>query len=169
MIVLGQKLVQLTMPGVPDIYQGCELVDRSLVDPDNRRPVDYERRRALLASLDDGTPPQGLDAEKLLVTSRALRLRRSRPDVFAGASLPFDAGTPHVVAFGRGGSGTPDEVSVITVVTRLPTRVDEPPEGTLSLPAGDWTDALTGRTSSVHVALPDLLADYPVALLTREA
>src|ERR1700736_5375686 len=90
---LGAKLVQLTMPGVPDVYQGCELTGLSLVDPDNRRPVDYVRRQSLLADLDAGRldaasspdpdPVARLDAAKLLVTSRALRLRRDHPDWFA--------------------------------------------------------------------------------------
>ncbi|MGN6246390.1 MAG: malto-oligosyltrehalose synthase, partial [Motilibacteraceae bacterium] len=80
--VLGQKLVQLTMPGVPDVYQGTELVDLSLVDPDNPRPVDYARRRELLARLDSGERPRDVDEEKLLVVSRALRLRREHPEWF---------------------------------------------------------------------------------------
>ena len=159
------------MPGVPDVYQGCELVDRSLVDPDNRRPVDFTRRRSLLACLDAGATPSSLDpadrldAEKLLVTSRALRLRRDRPEVFAGAYVPFETGTPHAVAFGRGGSGSPDEVSVLVVASRLSATLSGPPPGTLTLPPGDWTDALTGLASSLSVALPDLLAAFPVALL----
>ena len=76
---LGAKLVQLTMPGVPDVYQGCELTARSLVDPDNRRPVDYQRRRRLLAAVRAGQEVVGLDAEKLLLTTRALQLRRGSP------------------------------------------------------------------------------------------
>src|SRR6185369_10081333 len=87
---LGAKLVQLTMPGVADVYQGCELTGLSLVDPDNRRPVDYQRRRRLLDAL-DSAPDQaaGLDAEKLLVTSRALWLRRDHPDWFGGSYTPL--------------------------------------------------------------------------------
>ena len=81
---LGMKLVQLTMPGVADVYQGCELAGLSLVDPDNRRPVDFGHRRQLLAALDAGEAAAGLDAEKLLVTSAALRLRRRHPDWFTG-------------------------------------------------------------------------------------
>src|SRR5262249_23295987 len=89
---LGAKLVRLTMPGVPDLYQGCELAGLSLVDPDNRRDVDFARRRGMLADLDAGrldadgpADPQAdlvarLDAAKLLVTARALRLRRDHPD-----------------------------------------------------------------------------------------
>src|SRR5690242_21690503 len=85
---LGAKLVQLTMPGVADVYQGCELTGFALVDPDNRRLVDYGLRRGLLAAQDgpgSARPVAAteLDAEKLLVTSRALRLRRDRPGWFA--------------------------------------------------------------------------------------
>src|SRR3712207_829373 len=83
---VSQKLLQLTMPGVPDVYQGTELWDFSLVDPDNRRPVDYALRRKLLASLDAGDMP-ALDesgAAKLLVVSRVLRGRRDHPEWFAG-------------------------------------------------------------------------------------
>src|SRR3712207_5643356 len=82
---LSSKLLQLTMPGVPDVYQGTELWDSSLVDPDNRRPVDYPLRRGLLASLDGGAVPTVDDTgtAKLLVVSRALRARRARPGLFA--------------------------------------------------------------------------------------
>ncbi len=72
------------MPGVPDVYQGSELWDLSLVDPDNRRPVDFAARRELLARIDDGwlPPIDDTGAAKLLVTARALRLRRQRPELF---------------------------------------------------------------------------------------
>ena len=79
---LTTKLVQLTLPGVPDIYQGCELVDLSLVDPDNRRAVDYQARAHRLAALDAGDPPQGLSDEKLRVTAAAVRTRREHPEWF---------------------------------------------------------------------------------------
>src|SRR5205823_8048395 len=92
---LSQKLIQLTMPGVPDVYQGSELWDSSLVDPDNRRPVDFELRRAMLARLADGPPPR-LDrsgAAKLLVVTRSLTLRRDRPEAFTGYT-PLSAAGP---------------------------------------------------------------------------
>ena len=84
---LGQKLVQLAMPGVPDLYQGSELWDLSLVDPDNRRPVDFDRRRDLLARIDGGWLPELDDSggAKLLIVTRALRLRRDRPELFGGS------------------------------------------------------------------------------------
>ncbi len=84
---LSQKLVQLTMPGAPDVYQGTEFWEDSLVDPDNRRPVDFARRRAALAELDhDPTPPpiDDLGRAKLWLVARTLRLRRDRPDLFTG-------------------------------------------------------------------------------------
>lgn len=171
--VLGQKLVQLTMPGVPDVFQGTEVVDLSLVDPDNRRPVDFGRRRARLAALDAGARPSGLDDEKLLVTSRALRLRREHPDWFVGPATTYaavPASTGIAVAFGR---GTEDGVHVVTVATRLPvalTRLGGWGDHTVVLPEGTWTDVLTGHelvTGGGGVHLAELLADLPVALLVR--
>ncbi|MCU1536672.1 MAG: maltooligosyl trehalose synthase, partial [Humibacillus sp.] len=100
--VLGQKLVQLTMPGVPDVYQGTDLLDLSLVDPDNRRPVDYDERRRRLARLDAGSAPADLHDEKLLVTTSALRARREWPECFVGPEARYEAletTSPHAVAF----------------------------------------------------------------------
>ncbi|MQA27668.1 MAG: malto-oligosyltrehalose synthase, partial [Micromonosporaceae bacterium] len=163
---LGQKLVQLTMPGVPDTYQGTELWDNSLVDPDNRRPLEFAARRELLARLDSGWLP-GLDhtgAVKLLVTCRALRLRRDAPALF-NAYRPLEARGPaadHVIAFDRGGA--------IVVATRLPVCLERSGgwrDTTLPLPSGEWRDALTGRSWRGDAPLTDLLARYPVALLAR--
>ena len=144
---LGQKLVQLTMPGVPDLYQGSELWDLSLVDPDNRRPVDFGRRRELLARIDGGWLP-GVDesgAAKLLVVTRALRLRRDRPALFGGyrALAAEGPAAGHAVAFARGGD------RLVAVATRLPVGLqrDGGWRGTvLPLPGGaGWTDVLTGQ------------------------
>ena len=101
--VLAAKLLQLCLPGVPDTYQGCEVVDLSLVDPDNRRPVDYAVRVARLARLDDGSGAVDLDDEKLLTTARALRLRRRAPEVFGeGASYdPLPSTSEHALGFVR--------------------------------------------------------------------
>jgi len=165
-VVLGQKLVQLTMPGVPDVYQGTELVDLSLVDPDNRRPVDFVERRARLARLDAGGQPGDLDDEKLLVTSRALRLRRDRPGLAGAEYTALATGTPHAVGFLRG----PD---VAAVVTRFPTALASTGGfggAVLHLPVGTWTDLLTGAVVAAGQAgapLAGLLARLPVALLTR--
>ncbi|MEV8378375.1 malto-oligosyltrehalose synthase [Kribbella sp. NPDC056861] len=161
---LGQKLVQLTMPGVPDVYQGTELVDLSLVDPDNRRPVDYGQRIERLAHLDAGARPRGLAEEKLLVTSKALRLRRQNPEAFVGSYKPLPTSSGHAVAFGRGDS-------VVTIATRLPValyRLGGWGDSTVVLPEGDWKDVLTGRSVGSGAArIHDLLDELPVALLTR--
>jgi (1->4)-alpha-D-glucan 1-alpha-D-glucosylmutase len=166
---LAQKLLQLTMPGVPDVYQGTELWDHSLVDPDNRRPVDYDARRALLARLDEGWVP-GVDetgAAKLLVVSRALRLRRDSPELFTGYSPVAATGSAarNVVAFDRGGA--------VTVATRLPVALAATGWGdtALALPTGAWRDVLTGErvvADAAGVPVGDLLARLPVALLVRD-
>ncbi len=177
--VLGQKLVQLTMPGVPDVYQGTDLVDLSLVDPDNRRLVDYADRRDRLARLDAGGAPADLSDEKLLLTAAALRTRRDRPECFTGEAAtyePLASGSEHAVAFGR---GTFDGVEVVTVVTRLAGRLADAGgfgDATLDLPEGQWSDVLSGRTlAGGRARLASLVggeADgagdaLPVALLVR--
>ncbi|GGP84584.1 malto-oligosyltrehalose synthase [Saccharothrix coeruleofusca] len=166
---LGQKLVQLTAPGVPDVYQGTELWDLSLVDPDNRRPVDYGLRRRLLARLQQGWLPEVDDsgAAKLLVVHRALRLRRERPELFRGYRPVRAEGeaAEHAVAFERTG--------LITVATRLPVGLARSGgwrDTVLPLPPGEWTDVLTSRPVSApsgSVRLAELLDHYPVALLVR--
>ncbi|MEV0325734.1 malto-oligosyltrehalose synthase [Micromonospora echinospora] len=170
---LGQKLVQLAMPGVPDTYQGTELWDNSLVDPDNRRPVDFAVRRELLARLDAGwrPPVDASGAAKLLVVSRTLRLRRDRPDLF-GDHRPVPAHGPaaeHAVCFDTGGA--------LAVATRLPVGLDQRGgwgDTSVSLPVHDLTELFTGRVyAGGRVPLADLLGAYPVALLaptdSREA
>ncbi len=166
---LGQKLVQLTLPGIADVYQGTEAVVLSLVDPDNRRPVDHAALAARLERLDGGGTPRDLDDEKLLVTSRALRLRRERPEWFSGPGAghePLPSGSAHVLGFVRGGQ-------VVTLATRLPATLAR--EGgwgpaRVALPAGGWRDLLTGAGPfEGQVAAGDLLTRLPVALLVREA
>lgn len=166
---LTAKLLQLTAPGVPDVYQGSELWERSLVDPDNRRPVDFGLRRKLLARLDGGElpPVDESGAAKLLVTSRALRLRRDRPELFT-RHLPLvaaGAASGHVIAFDRGGA--------IAVATRLPIGLENAGGwGVTELlaPEGTWRDALTGRVvEGGRLPLATLLERYPVALLVRES
>jgi (1->4)-alpha-D-glucan 1-alpha-D-glucosylmutase len=166
---LSQKLLQLTMPGVPDVYQGTELWDFSLVDPDNRRPVDYALRRKLLADLDAGEVPAVDDTggAKLLVVSRVLRARRDHPEWFDGYAPVEVTGSAaaHVVAFDRGG--------VVAVATRLPVSLAA--EGwadtALQLPNGAWRDLLTGErfvSDIAGIAVDRLLARLPVALLVRD-
>jgi (1->4)-alpha-D-glucan 1-alpha-D-glucosylmutase len=173
---LGAKLVQLTMPGVADVYQGCELGAFSLVDPDNRRLVDFARRRRLLAALGTGPPAGGpavLDVDKLLVTSAALRLRREHPGWFAGDYRPLAAEGPaarHAVAFLRGpSSGQGPGGPAVTVATRLPgglRRRGGWADTVLPLPAGPWRDVLTGAThAGPRPLLSALTKRLPVALL----
>lgn len=170
---LAQTLLKLTAPGVPDVYQGCELWDSSLVDPDNRRPVDYERRRRLLAELEGLGPEEVLERmgegmPKLWLLRQALRLRRRHPEAFAGgedgAYRPLAARgerAEHVVAFSRGGR-------VVAVAPRLALTLQRSGWGetTLALPPGRWRDELAGRSFSGEVRLRDLLAGFPVALLS---
>ncbi|MET3705644.1 (1-_4)-alpha-D-glucan 1-alpha-D-glucosylmutase [Arthrobacter sp. UYEF6] len=171
---LSLKMLQLTMPGVPDVYQGTEFWDRSLADPDNRRAVDFERRETALAALDAGTLPADFrdEAAKLLVTSRALRLRRDRPELFQGYRPVLASGpaADHLVAFDRGedSTGRGATPGALTLATRLPCGLER---------AGGWRDtvvelstamcdALTGRTHGPGpVPVADILRPYPVALL----
>lgn len=164
---LSAKLIQLTMPGVPDVYQGTEFRDGSLTDPDNRRPVDFQARTAALAELDTGARPEFTEeTAKLLVVSRALRLRRDRPELFGGYGPLHASGAAaeHVVAFSRGADGP----GAITVATRLPKRLAR--EGgwrdtAIDLPV-NCHDELTGTTYDAgSVAVATLLEHYPVALL----
>jgi (1->4)-alpha-D-glucan 1-alpha-D-glucosylmutase len=169
---LAQVLLKLTCPGVPDTYQGTELWDRSLVDPDNRRPVDFARRHRLLGEL-EGMPvatvmergDEGLP--KLWVITRALALRRGRPAPFGpdGAYTPLAVEGPaadHAVAFSRGGE-------VVTVVPRLLLkRRGEWGDTRVVLPAGAWRNELTGEDVTGGPApVGPMLAKFPVALLSR--
>jgi (1->4)-alpha-D-glucan 1-alpha-D-glucosylmutase len=171
--VLAAKLLQLCLPGVPDVYQGAELVTDSLVDPDNRRPVDFDRRRGMLADLDAaGTARTGsLDEEKLLVTARALRLRRRRPAAFGagGTYAAVQTSTGHATGFVRGDQG---DDSVASVVTRAPARLAAAggwgDDDRVTLPPGSWTDVLTGATHrGGEISCRDLFGALPVALLER--
>jgi (1->4)-alpha-D-glucan 1-alpha-D-glucosylmutase len=134
-VALAQTLLKLTVPGLPDIYQGDELWALSLVDPDNRRPVDWEGRREALAALRGGAPPTG-ETAKLHLVSAALDLRRRRPEPFAGDYTPIPAGED-VVAFLRG-----DAVLVAVAIRDGATGAGgwELPAGA----AGRWRDVLTG-------------------------
>jgi (1->4)-alpha-D-glucan 1-alpha-D-glucosylmutase len=133
---LRQTALKLTVPGLPDIYQGDELVALSLVDPDNRRPVDWSRRRQLLAALRE---PADADERKLWLMRELLALRARHPEAFAGGSYtPLDAG-PDAVAFARG-----DDVVVAMPVRKHGLEGFEPP-------AGEWRpvvepDRLAGIT-----------------------
>lgn len=160
---LGQKLVQLTMPGVPDVYQGTEIWEDSLVDPDNRRPPDFAAIGDQLTALSGPPAVDATGAAKLWVTATTLRTRRDHPDLFTDYT-PLQAAGPaadHLIGFDRGGA--------ITLATRLPITLAAAGgwgETTLSL-AGTWTDALCGAEHSGTVRVADLLHRLPVALLTR--
>ncbi len=166
---LSAKLIQLTAPGVPDVYQGSEFWEMSLVDPDNRRAVDFDERRAALKRIDAGEKPSidETGAAKLLVTATALRLRRERSELFGGYTPLRATGeaADHVVAFDRGGA--------ITVATRLPLGLDKAGgwgDTTVEIGRGSVRDAITGRRfEGGSLRLGDVLSDYPVALLTVDA
>lgn len=169
---LSQMLIKVLAPGIPDVYQGTELWDFSLVDPDNRRPVDYGLRQQALAELDRSTVSELWDARedgriKLFVLRQALTLRGRQPECFeAGASYtPRQAigrRADRVVAFQRG-------AKVIAVAARWFARFGSDFEGTtLSLPAGLWRNVLTGGPPhSGEVSVLDLLGPLPVAALER--
>ncbi len=198
---LGQQLLKLTAPGVPDIYQGTEMLDFSLVDPDNRRPVDYDLRKWLLYEMRDGkrttadwleellqTLPDG--RTKLHLTSRTLHFRREYADLFrTGDYTPLEATggmNDHIIAYAR----TDSTAEAITVVPRLTARLLGGTVG--ALPLGDiWGDAMlplpdvaagatyrnmltdeavmvVERDGITGVALAEVLASFPVALLARE-
>ncbi|MFB7861742.1 malto-oligosyltrehalose synthase [Streptomyces sp. NPDC056069] len=156
--ILGTALVQLTMPGVPELYQGTEREYRALVDPDNRAPFAV-----------------GADDDKTALVRAALRLRRAYPESFgpSGTYAPLSAtgpAAPHCLAFGRADR-------VLTAVTRLSLRLAEAggwQDTSLALPAGRWVDALDGIREftggpDTPVKLAELFEARPVALLVRES
>jgi (1->4)-alpha-D-glucan 1-alpha-D-glucosylmutase len=195
---LSQVLLKLTAPGVPDIYQGTELWDLSLVDPDNRRPVDFELRERMLTELEaalEADPRRGPGVEalsaavesglpKLWLLRQALHLRRRRPELFAPEATYRGLQTSgraadHVVAFSRG-------EGLATVVPRLPLKLARGRVGArlvapasrwadtrVELPRGLWHDVLTGDDHRVAgaragLAVSRVLGRFPVALLERE-
>jgi (1->4)-alpha-D-glucan 1-alpha-D-glucosylmutase len=171
-VSLAQVTLLLTCPGVPDLYQGTEVWDLSLVDPDNRRQVDYDHRERLLSDVrgigpaqamarpDDGTP-------KLWLIARLLDERRRRPDLFESTSYaPLAAvGTkaPHVVSFVRD--------RLLVIVPRLLIGLAGDWAGTtLELPRGRWKNVLAGaeHDGGAPIALDQLLHSFPVAVLARD-
>jgi (1->4)-alpha-D-glucan 1-alpha-D-glucosylmutase len=155
-IALGMLALKLTAPGVPDIYQGDELPLRALVDPDNRRQVDWKWHRAMLSRLQGGSPPDRKTL-KLWLTTRLLQLRIRRPHAFwDGGYEPLDAGE-HAVAFLRGGE-------VLVVVA---TRAAVPDGDCIRGAEGSWRDVLGGgtRTLSAEEPLNTLLGAQGVAVL----
>jgi (1->4)-alpha-D-glucan 1-alpha-D-glucosylmutase len=173
---LGQTLLKLTAPGVPDVYQGDELWALSLVDPDNRRAVDWDRRREALAELRAGAEPTR-ETIKIFLIHRALPLRARRPEAFAGGHTPVEAGE-RCCAFLRGGP-RPGEAAAPAHEAPSPavlaaTAMRPGIEGiALDLPdaaSGRWRDALSGAELDLRGKVPlerICFGDWPVALLER--
>jgi (1->4)-alpha-D-glucan 1-alpha-D-glucosylmutase len=143
---------------VPDYYQGTEIFDFSLVDPDNRRPVDYALRKRLLAR--NGHP-------KLRIIREGLELRRKFPALFHGGTyLPLDGGE-HIIAFALRAGGK----TLIAIAPRLFAKVTSWGDAGVALPQGfpaAYRNVLAGRrvrAEDGHLRLADLLSDFPVALL----
>jgi (1->4)-alpha-D-glucan 1-alpha-D-glucosylmutase len=191
---LAQTLLKFTAPGVPDTYQGAELWDYSLVDPDNRRPVDYDKRARLLEELHSRAHDAVELARelvehredgriKLYVLARALRFRRERPELFAGRYLPIDVVGPragHVFCFARLAGDSCALVLVPRLVATLMGSDERPPLGPQvwaetalilppDLPAARWDNVFTGEAFDTPAdrALPiaQVLGPFPVALL----
>lgn len=174
---LSQTLIKLTVPGVPDIYQGCELWDESLVDPDNRRPVDYELRRRLLEGLEQQSTRQIIAAmdqglPKLWVTRQALAARETCPDCFGpgGAFSPVlaEGDRPDaVVAYQRG------ERALVIAPRRTVDIADWAGQTRIKIPAGRWRDVMTGRdietSQSLSISVSELWHEFPVCLLIEKA
>jgi (1->4)-alpha-D-glucan 1-alpha-D-glucosylmutase len=168
---LALTLLRVAGPGVPDTYQGTELLDLSLVDPDNRRPVDYQHRRDALAAVRDASPADlrrgWADSRlKLLVLTRALRARRAQPGLFVGGDyIPLRAGDDRIVAFARRAR----HEWAVALASRFTTR--GPARGLVTLPPGAptrWRDAFTGTIVDVpsgEISLETALRELPVALL----
>ena len=193
---LSRTVIHLASPGVPDLYQGDELWNFALVDPDNRRPVDYERRRRLLEEVERGDASEAGVREaflrelvaspedgrlKLHVVRAALAARRSRPGPFRSRDYrPLEAdgrAAGRIVAFGRGEG----KERMIAIVPRWLGRLDGAPtdsrhwSGTvLRLPQGwpgRWRCALSGRALGVGeqgLAMAEVFGILPVALLLAE-
>ena len=170
---LSQLALKCTAPGVPDVYRGTEGADLSLVDPDNRRPVDWEARRTALDALGPLVDDPSVAAVRdlfdtpdprayLYLTTRLLRWRRTHPDLVAAEGYvdltPEGMGADDWLAFGRftGPEDEPD-AALLTVVSRHPLTRDSDAPATLPLPdalaARTWTDVLTGASVETDAAL----------------
>jgi len=182
---LTQTLLKLTSPGVPDIYQGNEIWDYSLVDPDNRRPIDYKRRREMLGSLGTATPRELLEnwpngRIKMFLTQRALQFRRKNTDLFQrGEYLPLSASGTFAeccVSFAR----KLDDRWIIVMAPRLSSRIGFPPIGdqwkdtTIEAPEAlsmkGARELFTNRGIEVHdrqIRLADSMSILPFALMTN--
>lgn len=183
---LSQTLIKITSPGIPDFYQGTELWDLSLVDPDNRRPVDFIQREAFLDAIQSATAselmPKLLEKPqdgqiKLFLIVQALKVRNQFKSVFlSGEYIPLEATgkfKDHIVAFAR----KDGDRMVVTIAPRFFTRLIQPdqlPIGeiwedtAIELPASGWKDAISETEhAGSAIALKDVLKNFPVALLTH--
>lgn len=173
--VLGARTLQLTMPGIPDTYQGCEALNLSLVDPDNRRPVDYSADARALAA--DNSWGADLSDDKITLVGRLLALRARLPQVFQGSYQRLDTDLDHLVGFSRNvgsrlrlpGVGSRDEITVL--VTRAPARLARDGgwgDATVDLRGGPWRDVLTGAEhAGGSTPVARLLEQLPVAVLEK--
>jgi (1->4)-alpha-D-glucan 1-alpha-D-glucosylmutase len=170
---LAQTALLLTCPGIPDLYQGTEVWDLSLVDPDNRRPVDYAARRGLLDRLASAGPQEALEAAdeggpKIWLIRRLLQHRLRHPHAYGPASgyQPLAVWGPmagRAVAFARTGG-------LAVVVPRLVAGLGGWSGTTVALPTGNWRDVLTGESASGgDASVEALLRQFPVAVLARES
>lgn len=172
--VLSQTLLHLTLPGIPDVYQGTESYAPLLVDPDNRRAVNFSALDGALTTVDRGGGNKRLDlaAEKLLVTSRALRLRRDHGNAFTGVAAgyePLASTSSHVITFARTDGDSPLAITVATRAAAELARLGGWQDHSVQLPEGAWKDVLTGRQHDAGAtALATLLEHRPVALLERQ-
>jgi (1->4)-alpha-D-glucan 1-alpha-D-glucosylmutase len=180
---LGQVLLKMTTPGVPDIYQGNEIWDLSLVDPDNRRPVDYDKRREMLNGLTNADPADLLarwpDGRiKMFLTQRLLGFRNAHAELFRrGEYVPLTIRGPLAdccVAYARQHEGA----SVVVVAPRLSSRVGFPPIGdkwqdtVVDFRIDNARDVFTGREISSRdgqLAMADALGVLPFAAMTNLA
>ncbi|WP_420174537.1 malto-oligosyltrehalose synthase [Luteococcus sp. OSA5] len=157
---LSQKLVQLTMPGIPDVYQGTEIWDDSLVDPDNRRAVHFDQLRQLLDT-DSSDPLDPAYKQKLVRT--VLTLRRERPELFTGYRPVVASGLAagHLLGFERSG--------LVALATRLPHRLQNLggwQDTTIDLD-GEWVEQLGQQRVGGRIGLGQLMDHSPVAVLVR--
>lgn len=167
-VSLATLALKLMSPGVPDIYQGTEVWDDSLVDPDNRRPVPFAHRAEVLQTLSTGAPLEGM-AEghpKFRLLRAGLAVRASRPESFGTGSsyrelVAEGPGSHSVVAFSRS-----DDV-VVAAPRLLRANAPAIPSARIELPKGNWADVVTGARHRGAVSLDDLWSGFPVAILRR--
>ena len=174
-IILANKAMTLTWLGVADIYQGSELTRTSLVDPDNRRAVDYDGEgglRAMLSQDSAGSSPRTLDQEKLRLTHRLAQLRAERPDTFVGPRSGYrtvPVTTSHAFAYARLLDEEPDVVVIVRRLGRRLRRLGGWREESVVLPDGQWTEVLTEQSIDGGAQrLADVVGDLPVVVLARD-